>query len=282
MKRIISLILAVSMLLSITIFATNESLPGEIIEIAGQTYYSEFNTVFSLTMHTTSDNKVYAYYKISDSINYYTYITAGTSADFSQLRNKILNGEVVSANIKSISSPIIPASISPASINSKHEEFIEEKLIDEFGEPYTNILISRVFSSDNLEARLLESLNWNISKVLLVNVNGNMSISEVALLLGLSTASIHSLFNWQTLVGGALVILEDCVAGEYSIKVMNDKLVRVEGQYAYSAANNTFCTSYVGNAGASLNIDSVFKNDDWGDNTALIEKGFSNYRKYST
>ena len=64
-----------------------------------------------------------------------------------------------------------------------------KELIDYVGQSYTNQEIGRAISPEFWSGRVLESLTWIISPVLMINVNANMELSGSILILSLLTFS---------------------------------------------------------------------------------------------
>lgn len=131
-----------------------------------------------------------------------------------------------------------------------------------------------------LIGQLVESLSWNITPVILFDFDAELSIGEVAAILDLLTIDVRDLFQWITIATTGLALAEACTAGQYSIKVMVTQVARVNGVYQYSANQNTFCDSTVGNVAASLDVGRVLTSDGFDNYDYIINKALYNHRTY--
>lgn len=284
--RVFSMLLALCMVLSTSAFAVSPKSDGRETarvaehKIGNNTYYSEVTDEYSLSMNSTTDG-IYAYYKNRALNKLFTYYVEG-NANIEEVRKAILEQSISYDSVKSIDSitRVYNPAIVTRSLNADHEALINKELEEEFSKRYSNILLKQVVTEDHLTARLVESLSWNITPVLLFDFDAELTIGEIAAIFDLLTVDIKDLFNWVTLGSTGLALADACTAGQYSIKVMVTQVARVNGVYQYSANQNTFCDSTVGNRAASLDVGNVLTSDGFDDYDYIINKALYNHRTY--
>jgi len=297
MKKIISLMLVLIMMLSVSItaFANTEDAPssGEIMynslseQINGEKiskvdnieYYMDYTDDYNITIGKLSNGKLdVSYYDKVNGMLYHSfleneYTKIAEDKFYSTIKNNILNGKV---KLETIDQNNFTSSTVLRS--STHGDFIWAELEARgWDDPGTSLFMSETRNGDEGKIDLTTSYSYN-DRISIFSGTIGTTAGVVAAWLGIDVQKAISIGTFVYSVAQAVYVLAfDQNFEEYNVYAYENKYVYVNDTYQYQAGRTVKWVAACGDSNATFTFKSNNYVYDFYDNDGLMDTGFYNY-----